>query len=73
MNAGNTNVSSAACFHLIITKFGMSDVNSLGDLFRVVEESAACNICQHDGALDVITIMGLLGIWPSFFPRIIAA
>ena len=57
MISGHTKFSPDACFGLIKRKFSWTDVSSLDDLARVVEESAACNICQLVGAQDGSTIV----------------
>ena len=54
---GHTKFSPDACFGLVKRKFRRTDVRSLDDLARVVEESAACNICQLVGAQDGSTIV----------------
>ena len=46
MITGHTKFSPDACFGLIKRKFRRTDVSSLDDLARVVNESAACNLCQ---------------------------
>ena len=57
MITGHTKFSPDACFGLVKRKFRQADVSSLDDLARVVEESAACNICQLVGAQDGSTIV----------------
>ena len=57
MITGHTKFSPDACFGLIKRKFRKTDVSSLDDLAHVVEESAACNICQLVGAQDGSTIV----------------
>ena len=57
MITGHTKFSPDARFGLVKRKFRKSDVSSLDDLARVVEESAACNICQLVGAQDGSTIV----------------
>ena len=57
MITGHTKVSPDAYFGLVQRKFLESDVSSLDNLARVVNESAACNICQLVGALDGSTIV----------------
>ena len=57
MITGHTKFSPDACFGLVKRKFRKADVSSLDDLARVVEESAACNICQLVGAQDGSTIV----------------
>ena len=57
MITGHTKFSPDACFGLVKRKFRKSDISSLDDLARVVEESAACNICQLVGAQDGSTIV----------------
>ena len=57
MITGHTKFSPDACFGLVKRKFRKSDVSSLDDLARVVEESTACNICQLVGAQDGSTIV----------------
>ena len=57
MITGHTKFSPDACFGLIKRKFRTADVSSLDDLARVVEESAACNICQLVGTQDGSTIV----------------
>ena len=57
MITGHTKFSPDACFGLVKRKFRKTDVSSLDDLARVVEESAACNICQLVGAQDGSTIV----------------
>ena len=44
-------------FGLIKRKFRHTDVSSLDDLTRVVNESAACNLCQLVGTQDGTTIV----------------
>ena len=65
MIAGHTKFSPDACFGLIKRKFRQTDVSSLDDLARVVEESAACNICQLVGAQDGSTIV-FYRYWAGF-------
>ena len=69
---GYTKFSPDACFGLIKRKFCRTNVSSLDDLARVVNESAACNLCQLVGTQDGTTI-GLPEIGPSFSPPIFAA
>ena len=57
MIAGPTKFSPDACFGLIKRKFCPTDVISLDDLARVVEEYAAYNICQLVGVQDGSTIV----------------
>ena len=57
MITGHTKFSPDACFGLIKRKFRRADVSSLDDLARVVEESAACNLCQLVGTQDGTTIV----------------
>ena len=57
MITGHTKFSPDACFGLVKRKFRKTDVSSLDNLARVVEESAACNICQLVGAQDGSTIV----------------
>ena len=57
MLTGHTKFSPDACFGLIKRKFRRTEVSSLDDLARVVEESAACNLCQLVGAQDGSTIV----------------
>ena len=57
MITGHIKFSPDACFGLIKRKFRKTDVSSLDDLAHVVEESAACNICQLVGAQDGSTIV----------------
>ena len=57
MISGHTKFSPDACFSLMKRKFRRTYVSSLDDLARVVEESAACNICQLVGAQDGSTIV----------------
>ena len=57
MITGHTKFSTDACFGLLKRKFRRTDVSSLDNLARVVEESAACNICQLVGAQDGSTIV----------------
>ena len=57
MITGYTKFSPDACFGLIKRKFRRTEVSSLDDLARVVEESAACNLCQLVGAQDGSTIV----------------
>ena len=57
MISGHTKFPPDACFGLVKRKFRQADVSSLDDLARVVEESAACNICQLVGAQDGSTIV----------------
>ena len=57
MITGHTKFSPDACFGLIKRKFCKTAVSSLDDLARVVDESAACNICQLVGSQDGSTIV----------------
>ena len=54
---GHTKFSLDACFCLIKKKFRRTDVSLLDDLARVVNESAACNLCQLVGTQDGTTIV----------------
>ena len=54
---GHTKFSPGACFGLIKRKFRRTNVSSLDDLARVVNESAACNLCQLVGTQDGTTIL----------------
>ena len=54
---GHTKFSPDACFGLIKRKFRRTDVSSLDDLARVVNESAVCNLCQLVGTQDGTTIV----------------
>ena len=54
---GHTKFSPDACFGLIKRKFRRTNVSSLDDLARVVNESAACNLCQLVGTQDGTTIV----------------
>ena len=49
------------CFGLIKSKFRCTDISSLDDLARVVNESAACNLCQ---------LVSTQGVLPSCLPEI---
>ena len=66
MITGHTKFSPDTCFGLVKRKFRKADVSSLDDLARVVEESAACNICQLVGTQDGSTIMPSRD-WAGFF------
>ena len=57
MIAGHTKFSPDACFGLIKRKLCRTNVSSLDDLARVVEESTVCNICQLVRAQDGSTIV----------------
>ena len=57
MITGHTKFAPDACFGLIKRKFRKTDVSSLDDLARVVDESAVCNICQLVDAQDGSTIV----------------
>ena len=73
MITGHTKFSPDACFGLIKRKFRKTNVSSLDDLARVVEESAACNICQLVGAQDGSTIVpsrNWAGFLSSHFRRL---
>ena len=52
MITGHTKFSPDACFGLVKSKFRKTPVSSLDDLARVVDDSAACNVCQLVGAQD---------------------
>ena len=52
MIPGHTKFSPDACFSLVKRKFRKTPVSSLEDLARVVDDSAACNVCQLVGAQD---------------------
>ena len=70
---GHTNFSPDACFGLIKRKFRKTDVSSLDDLARVVEESAACNICQLVGAQDgrvIVPSRDWAGFLSSYYRRL---
>ena len=45
------------CFGFIKRKFRRTNVSSLDDLARVVNESASCNLCQLVGTQDGTTIV----------------
>ena len=51
---GHTKFSPDACFGLVKRKFRKTPVSSLDDLTQVVDDSAACNVCQlvHVGGQD---------------------
>ena len=52
MIPGHTKFSPDACFGLVKRKFQKTPVSSLEDLAWVVDDSAACNVCQLVGAQD---------------------
>ena len=52
MIPGHTKFPPDACFGLVKRKFRKTPVSSLEDLARVVDDSAACNVCQLVGAQD---------------------
>ena len=62
---GHTKFSPDACFSLIKRKCCCTNVSSLDDLARVVNESAACNLCQLVGTQDGQTILPSR-VWAGF-------
>ena len=54
---GHTKFSPDACFGLIKRKFRCTNVSLVDYLARVVNESAACNLCQLVGTQDGQTIV----------------
>ena len=68
MITAHTKFSPDACAGLIKSKFCRTDVSSLDDVARVVEESVACNICQLVGAQDGSTIVPSRDSFSPFLP-----
>ena len=54
---GHTKFSPNACFGLTKRKFRCTNVSLVDDLAHVVNESAACNLCQLVGTQDGQTIV----------------
>ena len=73
MITGHTKFSPDACFGLVKRKFRKTPVSSLDDLARVVDDSAACNVCQLVGAQDgrvIILTRDWAGFLSSYFRRL---
>ena len=69
---GHTKFSPDACFGIVKRKFRRTDVSSLDDLARVVNESATCNLCQLVGTQNGTTIMPSCN-WAGFLSPHFAA
>ena len=73
MITGHTKFSPDACFGIVKRKFRKTPVSSLDDLARVVDDSAACNVCQLVGAQDgcvLIPTQDWAGFLSSYFRRL---
>ena len=57
MITGHTKFFPDACFGLIKRRFRRTNVSSLDDLARVVDESAVCNLCQLVSTQNGTTIV----------------
>ena len=66
MITGHTKLSQIPCFGFITRKFCRTDVSSLDDLARVVDESMVFNLCQLVGTQDGHTIVPSQD-WDGFF------
>ena len=70
---GHTKFSPDACFGLVKRKFRKTPVSSLEDLAWVVDDSAACSVCQLVGAQDgrvLVPIRDWAGFLSSYFCRL---